>query len=124
MKRTKTTLLLTGALLLCILAAGSQRPSPEGDDTAPCDTIPLKATATTALRHSGENVIEDTAQVLRPFFLKLTRKQEPVRVVHVGDSHVRGHIFPLVVRHLLEEDFGSEAVEDDKITYQTSGLAT
>ncbi len=138
MKRTKTkrTLLLAAALLLCALAGkalaeGRQRLAFGGDDEGapsdtiqPYDTIAINSTMTASLRHSRENVIEDTAHVLRPFFLKLARRQEPVRVVHVGDSHVRGHIFPLVVRHLLEEDFGSEAVEDDKITYQTSGFAT
>ena len=41
----------------------------------------------------------------------------PVRVVHIGDSHVRGHVYPLVTRRCLESDFGAEAVYPDSITY-------
>ena len=47
----------------------------------------------------------------------------PVRVVHIGDSHVRGHVYPLVTRRCLESDFGAEAVYPDSITYRTGGLA-
>ena len=35
----------------------------------------------------------------------------------------RGHIYPYVVRKLLEEDFGGDAVLDMKVTYGSSGLA-
>lgn len=47
----------------------------------------------------------------------------PVRIVHIGDSHVRGHVFPYVMRRCLEDDFGMRAVEDLPVSYQTSGLA-
>ena len=46
-----------------------------------------------------------------------------MRVVHIGDSHVRGHLYPYVVRQLLEEDFGKDAVLDMKVSYRTSGIA-
>lgn len=47
----------------------------------------------------------------------------PVRIVHIGDSHVRGHLYPLITRRRLEHDFGAEAVYPDVISYRTGGLA-
>ncbi len=47
----------------------------------------------------------------------------PVRIVHIGDSHVRGHLYPLITRRGLEHDFGAEAVYPDVISYRTGGLA-
>lgn len=62
-------------------------------------------------------------EALTPFFQKIKSNEAPVRVVHLGDSHVRGHVFPVAVRRELEAVWGSEAVEDEKITYKTSALA-
>lgn len=62
-------------------------------------------------------------EALIPFFRKIKSNEAPVRVVHLGDSHVRGHVFPVAVRHELEAVWGSEAVEDAKITYNTPALA-
>ncbi len=73
--------------------------------------------------HTGENKISDPAQSLYPFWKKLRALDEPLRLVHIGDSHVRGHIFPVVTRSLLEEDFGSEAVFPDEVTNNSTGLA-
>lgn len=61
---------------------------------------------------------------LYPFFERLLRHDAPVRVVHLGDSHVRGHVFPIAVRHRLEQAWGSYAVKPDSITYRTSALAS
>lgn len=69
------------------------------------------------------NEIQDSVASLQPFWEKLSRLEHPVRVVHIGDSHVRGHIFPYIVRSYLEEDFGRMAVEPVPLTYQTSGIA-
>lgn len=57
------------------------------------------------------NVIEDKEAVLRPFFEKLRDikegiAKEPFRVVHIGDSHIRGHMFPNQVRDRLQSVFG------------------
>ena len=41
-----------------------------------------------------DNVIADPTASLVPFFAKLKRLDRPVRIVHIGDSHVRGHVFP------------------------------
>lgn len=73
--------------------------------------------------HTADNVIEDEYRSLGRFFGKLNEMNGPVRIVHVGDSHVRGHLYPLVTRRRLEADFGSEAVLPDTVSYRTSGLA-
>lgn len=73
--------------------------------------------------HSIANVIEDDTRSLTPFFQKLNEMNGPVRVLHIGDSHVRGHLYPLITRHRLEENFGAEAVYPDEVSYRTSGLA-
>ncbi len=133
-------LLCAGALTLCIVAgtalsanrASTATPrDTEGDTLATTeDTMPefqpleVGNSMPATFRHTNENAIEDSSHCLLPFFRKLAANDRPVRIVHIGDSHVRGHVFPVVARHLLEDDFGSEAVEPDKISYQTSGLAT
>ena len=48
----------------------------------------------------------------------------PVRIVPIGDYHVRGHLYPLIPRRCLEHDFGAEAVYPDTISYRTEGLVT
>lgn len=73
-------------------------------------------------RGTSPNVIE-RAEMLAPVFEKLRKGTEPVRVVQIGDSHVRGHIFSVVVRHTLEDAFGNRAVLPDEITYKTDALA-
>ena len=75
---------------------------------------------------SFQNVGRDTlvnAAALDPFFAKLCQGTEPVRVVQLGDSHVRGHVFPVAVRHTLEAAWGSQAVYPDEINYRTTAIA-
>lgn len=74
-------------------------------------------------RETCENVILDSLHSLAPFFEKLRRSNDPVRVVHIGDSHIRGHVLPLTVRRNFEKDFGDEAIMRDTITYFSSGIA-
>ena len=81
------------------------------------DSLPASFT------HSLDNVIEDENRSLSPFFQKLNDMTGPVRIVHIGDSHVRGHLYPLITRRRLEHDFGAEAVYPDVISYRTGGLA-
>ncbi len=73
------------------------------------------------LKTQSNRLIREDA--LFPFFEKIKANQGPVRVVHLGDSHVRGHVFPVAVRRELEAVWGSDAVEETKITYKTSALA-
>ncbi len=70
-----------------------------------------------------ENRIEDPYASLDRFWEMLGKMERPVRIVHIGDSHVRGHLFPYVMRKQLEHDFGGEAVLDMEVSYRTSGLA-
>lgn len=74
-------------------------------------------------RNTTENELADPAGSLHPFWEKLGALDRPLRIVHIGDSHVRGHVFPYVMRCSLEDDFGSKAVENIPVTYQTSGIA-
>lgn len=74
-------------------------------------------------RNTTENELTDPAGSLHPFWGKLGALDRPLRIVHIGDSHVRGHVFPYVMRCSLEDDFGSKAVENIPVTYQTSGIA-
>lgn len=77
-----------------------------------------------SFEHTLPNVLSDPDSSLIPFWEKLTLLDSPVRIVHIGDSHVRGHVFPYIMRTALETDFGAQAVESVPVTYQTSGLAT
>lgn len=74
-------------------------------------------------RDTLDNVITDPVGSLYPFWQKMSRMDRPLRIVHIGDSHVRGHLFPYVMRRCLEDDFGKDAVEDIPVDYRTSGLA-
>lgn len=60
----------------------------------------------------GDNVIEDEHRVLAPVLehlrlLRLGASGDTIRVLHVGDSHVRGRIFPDTVGVQLTESFGA-----------------
>lgn len=63
------------------------------------------------------------SDLLTPFFEKIRKADRPVRVLHLGDSHVRGHVFTVETRQCLEKAWGDSAVYADKITYKTSALA-
>ena len=49
-----------------------------------------------------ENTITDPTHELEPFWQKLSVLDRPLRIVHIGDSHVRGHVYPYIVRRQLE----------------------
>ncbi|MGL4851227.1 MAG: GDSL-type esterase/lipase family protein [Phocaeicola sp.] len=85
--------------------------------------IPLSEVLPPLFIKTQKNVIEDNEAVLTPVFTKLVENNGPVRIVHMGDSHVRGHLYPYVVRKLLEQDWGNRAVFPDSIHYRSSGFA-
>ncbi len=85
--------------------------------------VPVASGMPAGFQGTSGNQILDPERELDAFWKKLSVLDRPVRIVHVGDSHVRGHIYPYVVRKLLEEDFGKDAVFDVPVTYRTSGLA-
>lgn len=85
--------------------------------------VPVSNPMPLGFRDTIENRIEDPTGELFTFWKKLSVLDRPLRIVHIGDSHVRGHVFPYIVRRQLEEDFGREAVLDMQVNYRTSGLA-
>lgn len=96
----------------------------DNNDEVETDTlIPVKDSMPSSFLFTKENTIT-RAEKLDSFFSKLTGKKEPARIVHLGDSHLRGHILPLVIRHRLETAWGDQAVRPDHITYRTDALAT
>lgn len=85
--------------------------------------IPVSNPMPATFRETTENRIEDPTGELLPFWKELSVLDRPLRIVHIGDSHVRGHVYPYIVRRQLEDDFGREAVLDMQVNYRTSGLA-
>lgn len=70
-----------------------------------------------------ENKIEN-AEAVSKTFNKLKEGKEQTRILHVGDSHVRGNFFPGFVRKALEVSFGSDAMGYDPIGYNKPSIAT
>ena len=125
----RRTLALLAAAFLCLLPlrakaqdalpcyAAADRPA-EADDTLRClgvagDTVPLLPLRfPAAFRQTGDNRIADSCGVLQPVWGKLYRIHagltgDTLRIVHIGDSHVRGHIFPQKADSLLAQAFGA-----------------
>lgn len=70
-----------------------------------------------------ENAIENS-EALVPFFTKLKENKKQARILHIGDSHVKGNFFPGYTRKALETTFGSEAMGDDPIGFNKPSIAT
>ena len=85
-------------------------------------TVKVGNSMPAAFRGTGRDTIVNAA-ALAPFFAKLCQGTEPVRVVQLGDSHVRGHVFSVAARHTLEAAWGSQAVYPDEINYRTTAIA-
>ncbi len=64
------------------------------------------------------------SEYLSESFALIAGKDSVVRILQIGDSHVRGHYFPVAVRNTLEDSFGSQATGEDKITYRTDCIAS
>jgi lysophospholipase L1-like esterase len=68
-------------------------------------------------KNTMPNELTDSMEVLAPFWEKLRLLQldychRAVRIVHIGDSHVRGHIFPRTAGTLLTDAFGQIVYTD------------
>lgn len=85
--------------------------------------VPVEPACPPAFRDVQENRLDDPTGSLADFFGQLANPVRPLRIVHIGDSHIRGHVLPYTMRCCLEEDFGAEAVEPVPVSYRTSGLA-
>lgn len=76
-------------------------------------------------RGTGHNEIVDSLAVLTPFLERLRQvhtglSEDTVRIVHIGDSHVRGHIYPQTAGTRLAETFGAVSYVDMGVNGATS----
>ena len=59
-----------------------------------------------SFRNTKENTIHD-AEYLRPIAELLLRDEHPLRILHIGDSHVASKVFPNTVKATLAHYLGS-----------------
>lgn len=127
--RCKVLCLLV-VISLCHLRAQDTLPLQAMADreTAPCDTLFAYGHRTdtidwspvvwpSAFRMQQTNVLTGSLEVLHPFWEKLHLMRvgnvaDTVRVVHVGDSHIRGHVLTDTVAALLRKVFVNLAYRD------------
>lgn len=81
------------------------------------DTIFVRTAFPVAFRETGRNEIIDSIGILSPVLehLRSVRDglaEDTVRIVHIGDSHIRGHIFPRTTGARLAETFGAVSYTD------------
>lgn len=80
------------------------------------DTVTLpQFSLSEAFLEVQENVLLDDGGVLYPFWerLRLLRLSgDSLRVLHVGDSHIRGHVFPQTVGQRLQQYFTTLSYAD------------
>lgn len=65
----------------------------------------------------GANELIDSIGILKPFWEKVRLRRlgtsaDSVRIVHVGDSHIRGRILPRTAGALLQQAFGAVSYTD------------
>lgn len=65
-----------------------------------------------SFQNAGINEVTDSTGVLNPFWEKLRLLRigfstDTIRVVHIGDSHIRGHLLPQTTGDRLTETFGA-----------------
>ena len=97
---------------------------PLGEWRAGGDTIRVKVAFPEAFRQTGPNVLIDSLGLLQPVLehLRLVRaglSEDTVRIVHIGDSHVRGHIYPQTTGTRLIEAFGAVSYIDKGVNGAT-----
>ncbi len=70
-----------------------------------------------SFRNTADNVILDPAEHLYPIYLALLDIKEgefldSLRVMHIGDSHIRGHIFPQTFGKNMADEFAAVRYRD------------
>lgn len=85
--------------------------------TRATDTISVQLSFPASFRETRPNEIVDSIGLLNPIFehLRLLHaglSEDTVRIVHLGDSHVRGHIYPRTAGAQLAETFGAVSYVD------------
>nr|WP_239063592.1 SGNH/GDSL hydrolase family protein [Bacteroides sp. 51] len=81
------------------------------------DTVGVHILFPEAFQHTKPNQIIDRTNVLKPVMEQLYRlrtgaSEDTLRIVHIGDSHVRGRIYPRTVGVKLSEVFGAVSYTD------------
>ena len=78
--------------------------------------VPEKNFLSQSFKGTKPNIIQDSTNSLLPFFEKLASLRNPadtaktiVRIVHIGDSHVRSHEITSALNLQLIENFGNAA---------------
>ena len=88
------------------------------------DTITVQTSFPSAFRETGRNEIIDSIALLAPVFEHLRQvraglSEDTVRIVHIGDSHIRGHIYPQTTGARLAETFGAVSYIDKGVNGAT-----
>ena len=88
------------------------------------DTVSVQFSFPAAFRGMGRNEIVDSIALLTPVFERLRQvraglSEDTVRIVHIGDSHVRGHIYPQTTGARLIETFGAVSYIDKGVNGAT-----
>ena len=88
------------------------------------DTIAVQIAFPSAFRETGRNEILDSIALLAPVFEHLRQvraglSEDTVRIVHIGDSHIRGHIYPQTTGTRLTETFGAISYIDKGVNGAT-----
>ncbi len=82
------------------------------------DSLPIPLVALPAVfQQLGANELIDSIGILKPFWekirmLRLGIAVDTIRIVHMGDSHIRGHIFPRTTGERLQKTFGALSYTD------------
>lgn len=81
------------------------------------DTLSVQIDLPAAFKGIGINEIVDSLGILSPVLehLRLVKGgilEDTVRILHIGDSHVRGHIYPQTTGQRLAETFGNVSYTD------------
>lgn len=76
------------------------------------DAEKLNDALPSVFRNTQPNVITNSEH-LKPIASMLLSQERPLRVLHLGDSHVAGKSFPQAVKGVLTEQFGSAESADE-----------
>ena len=88
------------------------------------DTVSVQFSFPAAFRGMGRNEIVDSIALLTPVFERLRQvraslSEDTVRIVHIGDSHLRGHIYPQTTGARWIETFGAVSYIDKGVNGAT-----
>ena len=99
------------------LDKGMQKIKMNRERKSSADPIAVRTVFPSEFRETGKNEIIDSIGLLSPVFEHLRSVRggiadDTVQIVHIGDSHIRGHIFPRTTGEKLAETFGAVSYTD------------